>query len=98
MLFPAPCKPSRLGDTGYELPADTRLFSLCLQARVHHCTSNVCVYVCAHMCVCLDSLFTVQYAINTLNIAHSHRSVNTCSTLMHYACLHLCLTFTVQRV
>lgn len=79
------------------------LFSVCVCVCL--CRS-VCMYMqmCEWVCervrlhVCLESLFTVQYAINTLNIAHLHRNVNACSTLMHYACLHLCLTFTVQSV
>lgn len=105
MSLLAQCKPSRYFDTGSQLPrrhssvlpAETRLLCVCLQTCVHQCTCKcVCVCVCLYILfVCLKSLFMVQYAINTLNIAHSHCNVNTCSTLMHYACLHLCLTFTV---
>lgn len=107
MSLLAQCKPSRYFDTGSQLPrrhpsvlpAETRWLCACPQMCVHQCTCKcVCVRACLSVhtvCVCLKSLFMVQYAINTLNIARSHCNVNTCSTLMHYACLHLCLTFTV---
>lgn len=57
--------------------------------------------VCRQVCIVYvfgSSFSTAQYVINTLTRAHSHRNVNTCSNLMHYACVHLCLTSTVWSV
>lgn len=62
-------------DTGYQQPGRYQHRQDCSRrVPVGVCTS---LYIGVCVCVCLESLFTMQYAINTLNTGRSHRNVNT---------------------